>query len=102
MARVECFLTGKEMEAIQELIDAGAFPDVSAFLLAAVREKLEACSAGACRTVDERAERHEIKEYFKTKGETYPSDACLDLGLGYDQICRVIEDLNSEVMLGDL
>jgi hypothetical protein len=56
------------MEAIQELIDAGTFPDVSAFLLAVVREKLEACSAGACRAVDERAERHEIKEYFKTKG----------------------------------
>jgi hypothetical protein len=38
----------------------------------------------------------------KLKVETYPSDACLDLGLGYDQICRMIEDLNSEVTLGDI
>ncbi len=89
------------MEVIQELIYAGEFSNVSAFLLAVVMEKLETCSAGACRAVDERAERHEIKDYFKTKGEAYPSDACLDLGLGYDQICRAIEDLNSEVMLGD-
>jgi hypothetical protein len=83
-------------------VDAGAFPNVSAFLLVAVREKLEACSEGACRAVDERAARQEIEEYFKTKDEAYTSDACLDLGLDYDQVCRVIEDLEREGTLGDI
>jgi Arc/MetJ-type ribon-helix-helix transcriptional regulator len=65
MAMVECSFTSDEREAIQELVDAGAFPDVSAFLLIAVRENLEACSDGARRAVDERVARQEIEEYFK-------------------------------------
>jgi hypothetical protein len=55
------------MEAIQELVDAEELSDVSAFLFVAVREKLEACSKGACKAVDERATRQEIEELKRTK-----------------------------------
>ena len=102
ISRAECSLNGEEIEAIQELVDAGAFPDVSAFMLVAIREKREACSEGACRAVDERAARQEIEEYFKTKGEAYPSDACLDLGRDYDQVYRATEDLKREGKLEDI
>ena len=48
------------------------------------------------REVSYEIAKKDIEEYFKSKGEAYPSDASADLGLDYKLVCRITDDLQRE------
>ena len=49
-----------------------------------------------CWDVDYEAAKKEVAGYFQMNGEAYASDASIDLQLGYELVCKIMDDLEKE------
>ena len=59
-------------------------------------EKLAAIKIIQYRDLDYEAAKKEVAGYFQMKGEAYASDASTDLELGYELVCKIMDDLERE------
>ncbi len=95
-------LTRSEIEQIDRLVEAGLYLNPSDFIREAVREKLQSIKVIEYRDVDYETAKKEVAGYFQMRGEAYASDASTDLQLDYDLVCRIMDDLEKEGLLGRL
>ena len=88
-------LTRNEISQINKLVEAGLYLNSSDFIREAVREKLSAIKVIEYRDVDYETAKKEVAGYFKMKGEAYASEASTDLGLDYELVCKIMDDLEN-------
>ena len=58
-------------------------------------EMLSAIKVIEYRDVDYETAKKEVAGYFKMKGEAYASEASTDLGLDYELVCKIMDDLEN-------
>ena len=86
----------QEYDAIRQLVDAGAYVNVSDFVREAVRDKLQNVEIITLRDVTPEQARKEILRYIDGHGRCYPSDIAYDLRLDYRFVTQVVEQLIEE------
>jgi Arc/MetJ-type ribon-helix-helix transcriptional regulator len=85
-----------EAAQIRELIEAGFYLNESDFVRDAIRHRLSEIKVVKCRDVDYETAKKEILGYFKSRGESYPDEASVDLELDFDLVMKITEELRKE------
>jgi hypothetical protein len=85
-----------EARQIRELIDAGVYLNESDFVRDAIRRRLSEIKVIKCRDVDYETAKKEVLGYYKSRGESYPDEAALDLELDFDLVMKATEELRKE------
>ena len=85
-----------EAAQIRELIEAGVYLNESDFVRDAIRHRLSEIKVIKCRDVDYETAKKEILGYFKSRGESYPDEASVDLELDFDLVMKITEELRKE------
>ena len=96
MSHVGARVAKQEYDAIRQLVDAGAYVNISDFVREAVRDKLQNVEMITLRDVTPEQARKEILRYTDRHGRCYPSDIAHDLRLDYRFVSRVVEQLIEE------
>ena len=86
----------QEYDAIRQLVDAGAYVNVSDFVREAVRDKLHNVEIITLRDVTPEEARKEVLEYIDRHDRFYPSDIAHDLRLDYRFVTQIVERLIEE------
>jgi hypothetical protein len=68
----------------------------SDFVRDAIRHRLSEIKVIKCRDVDYETAKKEILGYFKSRGESYPDEASVDLELDFDLLMKITEELRKE------
>jgi Arc/MetJ-type ribon-helix-helix transcriptional regulator len=89
-------IAAAEAEQIRELIEAGVYLNESDFVRDAIRHRLSEIKVIKCRDIDYETAKKEILGYFKSRGESYPDEASLDLELDFDLVTKITEELRKE------
>ncbi|MCX6676164.1 MAG: ribbon-helix-helix domain-containing protein, partial [Methanothrix sp.] len=85
-----------EARQIRELIDADVYLNESDFVRDAIRHRLSEIKVIKCRDVDYETAKKEILGYYKSRGESYPDEAALDLELDFDLVMKATMELRKE------
>jgi Arc/MetJ-type ribon-helix-helix transcriptional regulator len=85
-----------EARQIRELIDVGVYINESDFVRDAIRRRLSEIKVIKCRDVDCETAKKEILGYYKSRGESYPDEAALDLELDFDLVMKATMELRKE------
>ena len=85
-----------EAAQIRELIEAGVYLNESDLVRDAIRHRLSEIKVVKCRDVDYETAKKEILGYFKSRGESYPDEASVDLALDFDLVMKITEELRKE------
>ena len=75
---------------------AGVYLNESDFVRDAIRHRLSEIKVIKCRDVDYETAKKEILGYFKSRGESYPDEASVDLELDFDLVMKITEELRKE------
>lgn len=89
-------IAAAEAAQIRELIEAGVYLNESDFVRDAIRHRLSEIKVIKCRDVDYETAKKEILGYFKSRGESYPDEASMDLELDFDLVMKITEELRKE------
>jgi len=94
-------LTPKEHERIEGLVKAGYFLNISDFLRAAVRDKIEAMKPVLVRRVSLAAAKKEVHQYIKNHPGVYPDDIAEALNLDLETVMDAVGKLLEEKKIGE-
>ena len=89
-------IAAAEAAQIREMIEAGVYLNESDFVRDAIRHRLSEIKVIKCRDVDYETAKKEILGYFKSRGESYPDEASMDLELDFDLVMKTTEELRKE------
>lgn len=89
-------IAAAEAVQIRELIEAGVYLNESDFVRDAIKNRLSKIRVIKCKDVDYETAKKEILGYFKSRGESYPDEASVDLELDFDLVMRITEELRKE------
>ena len=89
-------IAAAEAVQIRELIEAGVYLNESDFVRDAIRHRLSEIKVIKCRDVNYETAKMEILGYFKSRGESYPDEASVDLELDFDLVMKITEELRKE------
>jgi Arc/MetJ-type ribon-helix-helix transcriptional regulator len=89
-------IAAAEAAQIRELIEAGVYLNESDFVRDAIRHRLSEIRVVKCRDVDYETAKKEILGYFKSRGESYPDEASMDLELDFDLVMKITDELRRE------
>ncbi|NPV61582.1 MAG: hypothetical protein HPY61_02955 [Methanotrichaceae archaeon] len=89
-------IASEEARQIRELIEAGVYLNESDFVRDAIRHRLSEIKVIKCRDVDYETAKKEVLGYFKDQEEAYPDEASEDLGLDFDLVMKITEELRKE------
>ena len=89
-------IAAAEAAQIRELIEAGVYLNESDFVRDVIRHRLSEIKVIKCRDIDYETAKKEILGYFKSRGESYPDEASVDLELDFDLVMKITEELRKE------
>ena len=89
-------LTFSEYEKAQNLVDAGLYLNISDFIRASVREKLDSIEVVKLRDIDYKTAKKEVLGYYEKYSEAYPSDIGNELGIDLRTVYQIVDELIKE------
>ncbi len=94
-------LTPREHRRIEDLVKSGYFLNISDFLRAAVRDKIEAMKPVLVRKIGPAAAKKEVHQYIKNHPGAYPDDIAEALNLDLETVMDAVGGLLGEKKIGE-